>query len=197
MALSDYSLKNLPRSIQIVIFAAVVAGLVLVFYLYYLKGLLEQRATLQAEVSRLESSVAQGRAIESRLERFKKDLAQLEERLAELRSILPAQKETPIILRSVQQMAASSDLKISKFTPQPVIPRAFYVDWPIVIEVQGNYGGLGLFFEKIGQATRIINVGNISIKGIDGSTDPMRTLNASCTATTFVYREDQQSSDVK
>jgi type IV pilus assembly protein PilO len=159
--------------------------------------LLDKRAALRAEVSELESSVAQGRAIESRLGRFKKELAQLEERLAVLRGILPAQKETPMVLRSVQQMAASNSLKIYKFTPQPLIPRAFYVDWPIVIEVQGNYDGLGRFFEKIGQATRIINVGNISIKGIDNSTDSMRTLDAICTATTFVFREDRVATDGK
>lgn len=88
-------------------------------------------------------------------------------------------------------MAASSNLKINKFTPQLVIPRAFYSDWPIQIEVEGNYDGLGLFFEKVSQATRIIDVGTISIKGSDQLADPGRTLTASCTATTFVFKEDQ------
>jgi Tfp pilus assembly protein PilO len=91
----------------------------------------------------------------------------------------------------VQQMAASSNLKILKFTPQPVIPRAFYSDWPIQIEVEGNYDGLGMFFEKVSQATRIIDVGTISIKGAEQYSDSGRTLSATCTATTFVFREDQ------
>jgi type IV pilus assembly protein PilO len=127
----------------------------------------------------------------SQLEQFKTELAQLESRLNELRKILPPEKETPIVLRSIQQMAASSNLKILKFTPQPLKAHDFYVDWPIQIQVEGNYNGLGYFFEKISRYTRIINADNIAIKGIDNSTDRARTLSASCTATTFVFQEEQ------
>jgi type IV pilus assembly protein PilO len=107
-----------------------------------------------------------------------------------LQSILPSEKETPTILRSIQRMAEASNLKIRKFTPQPVIPSAFYSDWPIAIELSGGYHGLGSFFEKVSQATRIIDVGTITINGID-KPEAGQTLNASCTATTFVFREDQ------
>jgi type IV pilus assembly protein PilO len=191
MAISDYRLDNLPRSMQVLIFTALVACLAFVFYIYYLKDRIQEHDRIQADIKKLEISVAQGTAIESRLKLFKQELAQIEERLAVLQSILPAQKETPTVLRSVQQMAASSNLKIQKFTPQPVIPRAFYSDWPIKIEVEGNYNGLGSFFEKVSHATRIIDVGTISIRGSDKAADPSRTLTASCTATTFVFKEDQ------
>jgi len=192
MAIGDYRFENLPRSAQISIFTAVVLCLAFVFYFYYLKDLIKERDKVQAEVVQLEKSVEQGTAIENQLKRFKQELAQLEQRLTVLQSILPAQKETPAVLRSVQQMAASSNLKINRFTPQPVVPRAFYSDWPIQIEVEGNYDGLGSFFEKVSQATRIIDVGSISIAGSDAqATDQSRTLTASCTATTFVFREDQ------
>jgi type IV pilus assembly protein PilO len=190
MAISDYRFENLPRSVQIVLFTMIVICLAFVFYLYYLKDLIRERDVVQAENVKLERSVAQGTAIESQLKRFKQELAQLEERLVVLQSILPAEKEAPIVLRSVQQMAAASNIKINKFTPQTVVPRAFYADWPIQIEVEGNYDGLGVFFEKVSQATRIFDVGDISIAGLDTqSPDPARTLTASCTATTFFFKE--------
>ncbi len=191
MSLSNFRFENLPRPAQIAAFAGIVGCLAFVFYLYYLKDQIKKRDGIQAEVARLERSVAQGAAIESQLRRFKQELAQLEERLAVLQSILPSEKETPAVLRSVQKMAASSSLKINKFVPKPVVPRAFYSDWPIQVEVEGNYDGLGLFFEKVSQATRIIDVGAISISGMDKPPDDARTtLTASCTATTFVFRED-------
>jgi Tfp pilus assembly protein PilO len=65
------------------------------------------------------------------------------------------------------------------------------------MEVQGSYNALGAFFEKIGLFTRVINVDNIGVKNIEGSVDPARTLTSSCTATTFVYREDQAAAPVK
>jgi type IV pilus assembly protein PilO len=191
MAISDFRIENLPRSIQILIFTVLVVCLAFVFYLYSLKDQIKEWDAIQADIKRLESSVAQGTAIESQLKRFKQELAQLEERLTVLKSILPAEKETPKVLRSVQQMAASSNLKIDKFVPKPVIPRAFYSDWPIQIDVEGNYNGLGLFFEKVSRATRIIDVGTITIKGFDKYMGSAKTLTASCTATTFVFREDQ------
>ena len=184
------SLESMPPRTQLLLLGVVAAGLVGAFYMYVMKAPLEEIVTLRAEVSQLEISVAQGTAIAMQLGKFKKELAELEQRLNVLRGILPAQKETPSVLRSVQQMAAASDLKIVKFSPQQVIPRVFYSDWPIAMEVLGSYDGLGLFFEKIGQSTRIINVDNISIRGIEGSNNPTRTLRATCTATTFVFREE-------
>jgi type IV pilus assembly protein PilO len=192
MAIRDYRFESLPRSVQVAIFAALVGCLAFVFYMYYLKDLIIQRDVIQAEIARLELSVAQGTAIENQLKRFKQELAQLEERLAVLQSILPSEKETPAVLRSVQRMAAASNLKINRFIPKPVVPRTFYSDWPIEIEVEGNYDGLGLFFEKVSQATRIIDVGDISITGMDKPPEGQNiTLTASCTATTFVFRDDQ------
>lgn len=88
-------------------------------------------------------------------------------------------------------MAADSDLRIMRFIPQPVLSKAFYSDWPIQLEVEGNYNALGSFFEKIGKATRIINVDNLNVKGIDRAEGSVHTLKAVCTATTFVFREEQ------
>ncbi len=190
MALKDLKLENLPRSAQILLFAVLAAALVVVFYLYYMKDLLQQRSAVLQEVRRLEVSVAQGKAIESQHERFKKELVSLEDHLNKLRSVLPGGKETPEILKSMQGMARNSNLQITKFLPQAIVPKSFYADWPIQIEIQGSYDALGYFFEKVSQADRLINIDNLTARGIEGSTDPSRTLNAVCTATTFVFRED-------
>ena len=191
MNLKEFRFDSLPRTTQVIVFSFFVLCLAFAFYWYFLKGLLKERSRLRTEISKLELSVAQGTAIEGRLHQFKQELAQLEQRLAVLQSILPAEKETPAVLRSVQRMAASSNLKINKLTPQAVVPRGFYSDWPIQIEVEGNYDGLGLFFEKVSQATRIIDVGTITIRSIDDPPDASKTLSASCTATTYVFNDEQ------
>jgi type IV pilus assembly protein PilO len=191
MALDKIKLENLPRKVQIAIIAALAVGLIAVTYMFYLKDLVETRTALQKEISQLEKVVSQAAAVERQIEQFKRELAALDARLVELRRILPDQKETPAVLRAVQEMAAESRLKIVRFVPQPVAPRDFYSNWPIAMEVEGSYDALGAFFEKIGKFTRIVNVDNINIKNIEGSVDPNRTLTSNCTATTFVYREGQ------
>ena len=172
MALADFRLENLPRSAQILLF-------------------LDQRTALQDEIKKLETSVAQAQAVASQLPRFKEEVARLEERLAELSTILPSEKETPIVLRSVLDMASASNLKIMRFVPKPTVPRNFYVDWPIEVSVQGSYNALGRFIEKVSQYGRIINVDNIGIKTFETGTNAARTVSAVCTATTFVFREEQ------
>ncbi len=175
---------------QLTLFGVVVALSVGAYYHFLLRGHLEERDRLRSEVQDLERSVAQTSAVAAQLERFRKELDVLGQRLLELRSILPSEKETPQVLRSTQDMAALSSLRISRFQPLPVVPHPFYSDWPILIEVHGSYNALGAFFEKISRATRIINVENVVVRGIDRSTDPKNTLTAACTVTTFVYRED-------
>jgi type IV pilus assembly protein PilO len=192
MTLGDFRLDSLSRPTQILIVAALTVGFAALVYVFVLKGMVEEREAIQMEIRQLEVAVAQATAVESQLERFKEEVARLDLRLVELRKILPNRKETPHVLRSVQQMAAASNLKIIKFNPQPVAPREFYSDWPINMEVEGSYNALGSFFEKIGKFARIINVDNISIKGIDGSTDPNKTVISDCTATTFVFRTEEE-----
>jgi type IV pilus assembly protein PilO len=191
MDIRDIRLGNLSRPVQHAIFAGVVICLAFLFYLYFMKDRIKECNQLKADIVKLQESVSKMALVESQLAEFEKDLALLEQRLSVLRSMLPAEKETPAVLRSVQHMAVSSNLKILKFTPKPVISRDFYSDWPINLEVEGNYNGLGTFFEKISRATRLIDVGTISVKSIDQSMDPKLTLKASCTATTFVYKEDE------
>ena len=191
MDLKDIRIDNLPKPIQHALLAGLIVCLAAVFYLYFMRGLIKERDALEEEIVTLETSVAKMTAVESQLKEFEQELAQLDRYLTSLRSMLPSQKETPTVIRSVQHMAVSSNLRILKFQPRSVISRDFYSDWPIEIEVQGNYNGLGTFFEKIGRATRIIDIGAISIQNIEGSTDQKLTLKARCTATTFVYKENQ------
>ncbi len=197
MASGKFKLEKLPRNVQLTIVAVLAVGLAAVGYFYYLQDLVTTRQGLLTEVGRLETAVAKASEVEQRLDQFKRDLAVLDARLEDLRRILPAQKETPDVMRAVQNMAADSSLKIVKFAPQAVVPRAFYADWPITMDIQGCYNALGTFVEKIGQFRRIINVDNLVVKIIDSSTDPSRTLSASFTATTFVYRDDVVNTPVK
>jgi type IV pilus assembly protein PilO len=193
MAFASFKLENLPRRIQFAIIAVLAIALTAVVYMLFLRALVAERSAIQTEIAQLEAAVAEATAVESQLGQFKREVAVLDARLYELRRILPSQKETPDVLRNVQQMASESSLQIVKFVPQPVASRGFYSNWPIRMELQGSYNALGVFFEKIGRFTRIVNIDDIGVKGIEGSIDPSRTLNSTCTATTFVFGDEDTS----
>src|SRR5262249_61082083 len=120
------ALRGLPGTLsgsaQAVIFAALTAGLVVVFYIFYLRAPLADRENLRSEIVQLEAALAQRTTIETRLRRSESELARLEQRLEVPRGILPPQKETFAVLRSIPRMAAANHPQILKFNPQPAVP---------------------------------------------------------------------------
>ena len=66
--------------------------------------------------------------------------------------------------------------------------RDIYLEWPIVISLEGNYHNLGIFFDQVSRMKKIFTIDGLSIS-------PMRTLSydytitATFTATTYIYRE--------
>jgi type IV pilus assembly protein PilO len=86
-------------------------------------------------------------------------------------------------------MAASSDLRINLFRPGSPVSRDFYFEWPVEVRLEGNYHGLGRFFEKIGRATRVVSVPTVIIGNIGSQTDHRWTLIANGTITTYIQGE--------
>ncbi len=181
-------IADLPQQQQIMVLVVLLAGLG-AFWWYYVAPIGAEIDTLEARILELAVEVERAEEIERRLPEFKEELDALLARMDELRGVLPDEKETAEIVRRVEQLAVESNLDIQSFTPQGTEPSGFYERWPINIALQGNYNNLGLFFQRVAQFTRIINVDNISIRGL-GGTDPQRSIAATCTATTFVLIDE-------
>ena len=188
MSLTDSKINSLPVRTRFLLVILLLAAVAWGLYALFISPRREEVALLDQRISALRNEALKGQAAEARLPRFKQEIARQQAHLNILRQILPEQKETAEIIRRIQQLAVESDLKIKSFTPQQTVGRDFYEDWPILIAVEGSYSSLGLFLDKIGKFSRIINVENISIKGL-ASPAGRRTLSATCTATTFVFLE--------
>src|SRR5688500_15057082 len=106
MLVSDFRPQNRSQRYRYNLFGSLALAIPGFFSYLYLADKLVAKQVLDAEVSKRGAEVEQGRAFESRKAAFIEEIAQLKERLQVLRSILPGEKETPIVLRGVQQMAA-------------------------------------------------------------------------------------------
>jgi type IV pilus assembly protein PilO len=186
MALEGLSISKLPQRTQLGLLTLVMAGLFYVFYSFYIQPLKAEVDTTGTQLNDLRNEVQKGQIVYSRLPEFKKQVHEQEIKLATLRTVLPERKQTAEIVSGLEQLARESRLRIKSFQPQGTVRKDFYEDWPILLSLEGNYDNLGIFFEKVGQYTRIINVENITIKKVDTPTRS-RTISATCTATTFVF----------
>ena len=186
MALEKTGLEDLPapaRHALVIILILAVAG---IWYWMYQKPRNEQIDSIRANNDRLRIQLQQAESVKAEYDQYLRDLEEIEARLASLMPILPTEKEAAAFLRSVQDMAASSNLTINLFRPRTLVSREFYFDWPVEVRLEGNYHGLGRFFEQMSQATRIIDVPTITIENIQSQTDPNLTVVANGTVTTYV-----------
>jgi type IV pilus assembly protein PilO len=179
--------------VQIVVVAALCAGLLGLFWHQFLSPIQEEIKTKQETLAQLDLIIAKSLAQKKVFEQFKKEALALQAKLDELKLILPQEKETDEILRSVQSSASTSALRILRVGPRPIIDHEVYTEWPIDMEVVGTYHNIGAFLDKIRKLPRIVNIAGLKItsRAADGEAAFTSSVGATYTATTFVYREEQ------
>jgi type IV pilus assembly protein PilO len=184
----NLSLGRLPWYGQVGVFALLVGGGVGVFYTYYASPAQEAIAQKQAQIDTLRVEIQKGVSTAARLPQFRKEIAARETELVSLRAQLPEEQDVADLLRRVQAMATQSNLRIRGFTPRTVARKQMHMEWPIGLQLEGTYHDLGDFLERVSKFDRVINVGDITIRAKDLSTDGT-TITAEFTATTFVLIE--------
>ena len=179
------ALSKLPWYGQIGVFIVLSAILAGVFYYYVETPAQAAMATRQTELDAINLRIQQGQAAARRLPEFRKEIQELEARLEVLKPILPTDRDAGDLLRRVQTLAVQSNLTILGFRPQAITLNEMHAEWPISLQLEGNYHNLGLFLDKVSKFPRIINVGSINLVQ---KTPPeaAASMNIGLTATTFV-----------
>jgi type IV pilus assembly protein PilO len=186
------NLNKLPWHAQLGIVAALGLVGVGMFWNLYAQPAQERIDARRTELQSLQAEVARGEAIARRLPQFRSEVGVLEAQLERLRAVLPEEKDVADLLRRIQAMATQSNLTIRGFTPQAVANKQMYAEWPIGLQLEGTYHNLGGFLERISKFPRIINVTAINIRTNDRRSEAT-TIEAECTATTFVMTEPAAS----
>ncbi len=169
-----------------IIFALVVFALA---FFFYFKPRNAELQTIKEERLKVEKEVAGLLEKKKQLDQIEAELAGLNTTLKELEQIIPLRKETADILRRIQQMAFDSRLDIVKFTPKGLVNLEFYSEWPIPIEIRGNYHNLASFFDRLSKFPRIFNVENFAIKSLANQTEE-QTISSTFTTKTYVFLEE-------
>ena len=178
--------KKLPfwgQFVAVAVIAAVIVGIAWTAYPNF-QAMQKRNEGEQAKLNGLQADIRKGQAIEAKLPEFEREIENLQTKLNDLLTILPTEPETGELLKWVKNLTDQSNLELKQFNPQALKPVEFYKEFPILMDVEGDYHDLGVFFDRISKYSRIINVSNVVItaknqgKGSIGST---------FTATTFVY----------
>jgi type IV pilus assembly protein PilO len=151
----------------------------------------EDIAKMQEEVAKLEQKLNQV-VVKARAEKkLQAEYAEVDIQFQEALKLLPNTKEIPTLLRSITQLGSDSQLDFVLFSPQRERVQDFYMEIPVSIEVNGSYHNVAVFFDKVGQMERIVNILNVSMVPVK---DRSTILNTKCDAVTYRFKGEIDAS---
>ena len=181
----ELTLTKLPWYAQVGAFVVLAVAGCGMFYYYYEQPVRADMAARETQLLALRADITKGLTTAKKLPEFRQQVTDLEGRLANLKAILPEEKDAADLLNRMQTVAAQSSMTIKGFKPSPTVTKQLHAEWPITLELDGTYHNLATFFDRVGKFTRIVNISGLDVKGRDRS-EGNNTITATCVATTFV-----------
>jgi len=178
-------IEKISMPIRIAIFLGTIvllAGL-FIWFIYLPKS--EEIAQTRAEIATLQQKLNQAIVRAKALKKFEAEYAEVDAQFQEALKLLPNTKEIPSLLKSITQLGTDSQLEFLLFSPQRERLQDFFVEIPVSIEVSGTYHNVAVFFDKVGQMERIVNILNVSMSP---QKDRSTTLTTKCDAVTYRFK---------
>lgn len=150
----------------------------------------DHRAALdeaREEEQRLLDEFEQKAAKAAYLPRERKKLALLSEQMQEVREMLPTTVEISTLLDSINDAAVEHRLQIDHIRSQPTADKAFYVEHPFSIQVQGSYHQIAGFVAEMAALPRVVTQHDFVLQPLDEAQDG-GMLSLSMQARTYSYQ---------
>jgi type IV pilus assembly protein PilO len=174
-----------PQLPKVVLGVVGLVALVAASYFFLLAPVQERIAVLVERKAKVSADVAKARAQVAEIERFRRELVELEKRLALLQDRLPSEKETPTLYRALSSAAEQAGLGVSLFQPRSAVAKDVVNEIPITLAAEGSYHQLAKFFERVAGLPRVVTVNDFKMSGLAKSKNSMK---ADMTLATYMYR---------
>ena len=155
--------EKIKMPIRIAIFAGTIVILAVAFWYFVYDPYSTEIAQTEGKIASLQQEINKAKARASNLKRFEVEYAEVDAQFQEALKLLPNTKEIPSLLKSITQLGTDSQLEFLLFSPQRERAQDFFMEIPVSIEVRGTYHNVAIFFDKVGQMERIVNILNVSM----------------------------------
>ena len=160
-------LPALPWYLRLVVFLAIGGAMYAGFWYMLTKGTREETKTMEDEIAQLRPRNAQAQIVQQNLNNFKAAYKAREEEYAELKALLPEQRELTNVLQGIQDRAKSNGLVLTRFSPKEDLQQDNYSGKKIEVVVVSGFGGLRAFFEQLAHYQRIVSITNFELKQLE------------------------------
>jgi type IV pilus assembly protein PilO len=192
--LNELDLTNIgrwPAVARAAVIVTIMGGVIFLGYWFHTKDQLLQLEKVEQHELDLKVIFEKKAEQATNLEAYEQQLEDMRESFGAMLRQLPNKTEVADLLVDVSQTGLASGLEFELFKPQAELPREFYAELPINIQVIGRYHEFGDFISGVAALPRIVTVHdvNISPREQDGS-----LLVMNLTAKTYRYLEEDERS---
>lgn len=153
----------LAPKIKVAIVAAILLLPIVIFYFLFYQPKAEEITSLTNKTVQLKKDVQEAKAKAANKEQFEIELAEAQKEFEKMAILLPKGKEIPRLLKDISSLGRNAGLDFFTFKPLAEIPKDFYAELPVSINVRGPYHNMGFFFDQVSKLERIVSVTNIKM----------------------------------
>lgn len=142
-------------------------------------------SALNKELKKVEKDLTAAKRNAKQIKRYRHMMKESKAQFKIVIKALPDKQEIPSLLASISKSGQDVGLKFLLFQPKPEEEKDDFAEIPVSINVVGKYHSVALFFDKVANLTRYVNIKNISMAPEkDGG-----ELLTKCTAVTYKFIE--------
>jgi type IV pilus assembly protein PilO len=175
-----------PLPVKIVGVGFVCVLILVVGYFAFIQGMLDEYDTAKKKEETLFETYLNKKALAINLPAYKQQMEEMQQTFGSLLRQLPNSTEVPDLLVDITQAGLGRGLEFVLFKPEKEIPKEFYAELPISIQVIGSYHELAGFVSDVAALPRIVTFGDLAI----GSSPKGARLNMTAKARTYRYLEE-------
>ncbi|MCW8109739.1 type 4a pilus biogenesis protein PilO [Alteromonas ponticola] len=152
-----------PKEVKIVV--SVFVGIIVAALSYYflIAPKLPVLDSVQAKEQELKLQFEAKYRIAVNLDAYKEQLTRIEEDFSSMLRSLPTSNETPGLLDDITFAGTTSGLNFRILNWQQEVPKEFYTELPIEMEVMGGYHNFGEFVAKVADLPRIVTIHDFTL----------------------------------
>lgn len=179
-------IEALSKPQRITIYAAtlvVLIGLGVYLFIWPKFGTI---ASLEQQLEKVEKQLATAKKNAAELNDWRNKMKQKQAEYNLVMRALPEKEEIPSLLAGISEAGKDAGLEFLLFQPKGEQVKDFYAEIPVSINVKGTYHQVAVFFDKVANLPRIVNIRDIQMKPTQGK-GAGHDLTTNCQAVTYKF----------
>ncbi len=182
----DKKFIPLDKKVKAAIAVLLIVLPVVAFYFLYYQGSVQKIAGLEKTKGTLNKEILNLREKERNKPILLQEVAKVEAEFEAASLMLPKEQEIPQLLKDISALGRNAGLDFLTFIPKPEIPRDYFNEIPVTINIRGPYHAVGFFFDQVSKLDRIVSVSNVKMSAPKQEQGEI-ILNSNCELITYRF----------